>query len=331
MPRKANETKKKEVKETKEKTIDIKAIEIELKGYLEDRKEDITKEITTKIDEQIEVKVTKRLKEEEKKLNRGKTGKIITRDIIIILLLAVIGYFGYCLYDIDYFNIRTKVVDKNNNNQKDNQTSDKNNNNQEDENKEPVVDNKPDSSYYIKNYSYLIDNLLIEDESVFNLFSKQTTKENISNELILKIAYKNLDKLNITNENNMITFHKDSLLESAKKIFGETITLKNEMFTYNNTKFMYYNETYLGLKEDSNKVNIITKVTDAKEEEGKLTFEFIVCKISSENQLLDIENNIILDEYNNEDIEKYQEHFNKNKITFEKINDIYIFESITLT
>ena len=131
MPRKANETKKKEVKETKEKTIDIKAIEIELKGYLEDRKEDITKEITTKIDEQIEVKVTKRLKEEEKKLNRGKTGKIITRDIIIILLLAVIGYFGYCLYDIDYFNIRTKVVDKNNNNQKDNQTSDKNNNNQE--------------------------------------------------------------------------------------------------------------------------------------------------------------------------------------------------------
>ena len=321
MPRKANEAKKKEVKEIKEKTIDIKAIEIELNGYLEDRKEDITKEITTKIDEQIEVKVTKRLKEEEKKLNRGKTGKIISRDIIIILLLAVIGYFGYCLYDVDYFNIRTKVVDKNNNNQKDNQTSDKNNNNQEDENKEPVVDNKPDSSYYIKN-------LLIEDEAVFNLFSKQITRENIPNELIVKIAYKNIDKVLITTDNNMITFHEDSLLESAKKIFGDSISIKNEMFTYNNTKFMYYNKTYLGLKEEENKTNIITKVFDAKEEEGKLTFDFIVGKISSEKQLLDIENNIILEEYNNEDINELKEQLSTYKITFEKINDNYIFSNI---
>lgn len=324
MPRKANETKKKEIKEPKEKNIDIKSIEIELNNYLEDRKVDIEKELTNKIDEQIELKVTKRMKEEEKKLSRGKTGKIIRRDIIIILLLGVIGYFGYCLYDVDYFNIRTKVVDKTSDNKKDDEIK----NNDKEDNNEPVVDTKPDSSYYIKSYGYLLDNLLIDDEEIYNLFTKTITRDIIPNELVLKIAYKNINKVLITNNNDMITFHKDSLLESAKKIFGEDINIKNEMFTYNNTKFMYYNETYLGLKEDSSKVNIITKVTDAKEEEGKLTFEFIVGKISSENQLLDIENNIIIEEYNNEDINELKEQLSTYIVAFEKINDNYIFSNI---
>lgn len=325
MAKKVTEPKKKEVKE-KEKTIDIKSIEIELNNYLEDRKEDITNEIATKIDEQIELKVTKRLKEEEKKMNRGKTAKIIWRDIIIVILLAVIGYFGYCLYDVDYFNIRTKVEDipKDKEPKSDNNNEPKEPNN----NPEPVEDNKPDSDYYIKNYSNLIDNLLINDESVFELFNKSTNKNNISNDLILKIAYKNLDKLYITSENNMITFHEDSLLESAKKIFGDNINLKNTMFSYNNTKFMYYNETYLGLKESDVTVDLLYKITDAKEENNTLTFSIIAAKLNTENSLLDKDNNIILESYNNEDLLEYKDKLNEYKILFEKQNDNYIFNSI---
>ena len=113
------------------------------------------------------------MKEEEKKLSRGKTGKIICRDIIILLLLAVIGYFGYCLYDVDYFNIRTKVVDKTSDNKKDDEIK----NNDKEDNNEPVVDTKPDSSYYIKNYGYLLDNILIDDEEIYNLFTKTTLND----------------------------------------------------------------------------------------------------------------------------------------------------------
>lgn len=324
MAKKVTEPKKKEVKE-KEKTIDIKSIEIELNKYLEDRKADITNEITTKIDEQIELKVTKRLKEEEKKINRGKTAKIIWRDIIIIILLAVIGYFGYCLYDVDYFNIRTKVEDV----PKDKEPKNDNNETKEPENNpKPVEDNKPDSEYYIKNYSNLIDNLLINDEAVFELFNKSTNKNNISNDLILKIAYKNLDKLYITNDNNMVTFHEDSLLESAKKIFGDNINLKNTMFSYNNTKFMYYNETYLGIKESDVTVDLLYKITDAKEEDNKLTFNIIAAKLNTENSLLDKENNIIIESYNNEDLLEYKDKLVEYKISYEKQNDTYIFSSI---
>lgn len=325
MPRKANETKKKEIKEPKEKNIDIKSIEIELNNYLEDRKVDIEKELTNKIDEQIELKVTKRMKEEEKKLSRGKTGKIIRRDIIIILLLGVIGYFGYCLYDVDYFNIRTKVVDKTSDNKKDDEIK---NNDKEEDNNEPIVDTKPDSSYYIKNYGYLLDNLLINDEEIYNLFTKTITRETIPNELVLKIAYKNINKVLITNNNDMITFHKDSLLESAKKIFGEDINIKNEMFTFNNIKFMYYNDTYIGLKEESSSINLINKIINANEENNELTFEFIIAK-TSENKLLDIEDNIIEEEYDNKDITEYKDKLSTYIVVFEKSVDNYIFKNIT--
>ena len=324
MPRKANETKNKEIKAPKEKNIDIKSIEIELNNYLEDRKVDIEKELTNKIDEQIELKVTKRMKEEEKKLSRGKTGKIIRRDIIIILLLGVIGYFGYCLYDVDYFNIRTKVVDKTSDNKKDDEIK----NNDKEDNNEPVVDTKPDSSYYIKNYGYLLDNLLIDDEEIYNLFTKTITRDIIPNELVLKIAYKNINKVLITNNNDMITFHKDSLLESAKKIFGEDINIKNEMFIYNNIKFMYYNDTYIGLKEESSSINLINKIIDANEENNELTFEFIIAK-TSENKLLDIEDNIIEEEYDNKDITEYKDKLSTYIIVFEKSEDNYIFKNIT--
>lgn len=324
MPRKANETKKKEIKEPKEKNIDIKSIEIELNNYLEDRKVDIEKELTNKIDEQIELKVTKRMKEEEKKLSRGKTGKIICRDIIILLLLGVIGYFGYCLYDVDYFNIRTKVVDKTSDNKKDDEIK----NNDKEDNNEPVVDTKPDSSYYIKNYGYLLDNLLIDDKEIYNLFTKTITRDIIPNELVLKIAYKNINKVLITNNNDMITFHKDSLLESAKKIFGEDINIKNEMFIYNNIKFMYYNDTYIGLKEESSSINLINKIINANEENNELTFEFIIAK-TSENKLLDIEDNIIEEEYDNKDITEYKDKLSTYIIVFEKSEDNYIFKNIT--
>ncbi len=326
MAKKVTEPKK---KETKEKTIDIKSIEIELNQYLEDRKEDITKELTTKIDEQVDIKVTKRIKEEEKKLIRGKTGKIIRRDIIIILLLALIGYFGYCLYKVDYFKIKTKIVEtpKENENKNDHNNDIKEPTN----NQEPVEEPKLDSSYYIKNYRNLIDNIIINDEEVYTLFNKSTTINNISNDLILKIAYKNLDKKYITNENNMLTFHEDSLLESAKTIFGNDITYKNTLFNYNNIKFMYYNETYIGLKESETKINLLYEIIDAKIEEDKLIFNIIATKLTDEGNLVDKENNIILEKYNDEDLLEYQEKLPKYQITFENINDNYIFNDIALT
>ena len=303
--------------------LPIYSIKEELNKHLKEQKEEITKELNSKIENQIEFNITKRLKDEEKRIMRGKTGKIIRRDIIIIILLAIVGYFGYCLYDVDYFNIRTKIVETPKEPSNDKQ-------NDEDNNNEPVVDIKPDSSYYIENFGYLVNRLNIVDESIFSLYQENVALEDLNNELILKIAYKNLPKNTININNNMITFSSENIQETAKNIFGEEIIIQDEMFSYNNIKFMYYNETYIGLKEEETKVGFLSKIIDAQEKNNALTFEIIVAKLSPENKLLNNLDQVIIEDYQNEDLASIKEKLNIYSITFENINDNYIFKNIEL-
>lgn len=317
MAKKGKESKQ---NETKENLIDIKSLEKELDKYIEDKKEELMNNLTQKIDEQIEFRVNKRMKEEEKKILRGKNSKIIRRDILIIILLLIVGYFGYCLYKVDYFHIRTIEIEPN--------TKDTNENTEiiEEETKEE----ENDSEYYIKNYGYLVDNLQIEDDDIFNLYSKKITKENISNELKLKIAYKNLNtnRLLIDESNNTITFDNLDLLASAQKIFGEDITLNDETFTYNNTRFILFNNTYIGFKEESTKTNLIYKVINANENKDNLIFEVIVAKLLEDDKLVNNKGDIIIENYKNEDISEYQDKLSSYKITYTKENDAYIFSNI---
>ena len=320
MTKKVSENKKKKEIENK---IDINSIKEELNKHLKEQKEEITKELNSKIENQIEFNITKRLKDEEKRIMRGKTGKIIRRDIIIIILLAIVGYFGYCLYDVDYFNIRTKIVETPKEPSNDKQ-------NDEDNNNEPVVDIKPDSSYYIENFGYLVNRLNIVDESIFSLYQENIALEDLNNELIVKIAYKNLPKNTINIDNNMITFSSENIQETAKNIFVEEIIIQDEMFSYNNIKFMYYNETYIGLKEEETKVGFLSKIIDAQEKNNALTFEIIVAKLSPENKLLNNLDQVIIEDYQNEDLASIKEKLNIYSITFENINDNYIFKNIEL-
>lgn len=312
MAKKSNPKKETEIKE------EIKTVENyeeELVNFLNKQKENITSEISTKVDEQIELQVSKRMKEEERRIVRGKTGKIIRRDLFIIILIAVIGYFGYCLYKVDYFNIRVKPAEptpnvKDDKPQEDNPIPDNN------EPAKPVIKDEHDTEYYLKNYGYLLDNININDESIFKLYQGKINLENIPNELVLKIAYKNLSKETINTDNNMITFNSEALLNSATKVFGSNIYLKHELFNYNSTKFMYYNDTYIGLKEPENKIGFISKVSEAKEENNKLTFKVVVAKLTEENQLINNLNELVIENYQNENILDYQDKLSTFEVTF---------------
>ena len=128
----------------------------------------------------------------------------------------------------------------------------------------------------------------------------------------------------------MITFSSENIQETAKNIFGEEIIIQDEMFSYNNIKFMYYNETYIGLKEEETKVGFLSKIIDAQEKNNALTFEIIVAKLSPENKLLNNLDQVIIEDYQNEDLASIKEKLNIYSITFENINDNYIFKNIEL-
>lgn len=278
----------------------------ELEEELENKKEDIIKELEEKVEKEVSATVNKRMREEEKRILRGKNRKIIRLNILIILLIAIIGYFGYCLYDIDYFKIRKpiendKVVDKKEESKDDQKTE------------EPKID-------YIKDYGYLVDRLVINDEAIYELMSNSE----INNNLKLKIGYKNLE--NKIEEDGIISFNSGDLKDQIENIFGET-NYKDNTFTYNKTRFMYYDDKYIGYKEKEEDSHFIYLITNGEFEEDELTFEIICGKLISK-ELFNLENTSITKKYNNENLEKYQDKLNHIKITFVKEKDNFILDSI---
>ena len=299
---------KKEVKND----IDLSKINKELDSKkeniikeVEDKKEDIIKELDNKIESKVEVAVNEKIKTYEKKIVKTKNYKILRRDIFIILLLGLIIYAGYYMYKNNYFNIS---INKNNviNTPIDSQ--------------EEV---KYNSTYYIKNYHYLVDNLFINDIELLDIFKKDiVTSNEISNTLKLKISYYNIN--NKQNDNGNIIFNEEDILTSYQNIFNDKV-INNETFTYNNTRFIYYNKMYIGYDLNSNDINIKYNIYNSYKKDDNLVFELVVGKVV-DNNIINIYNDSIM-EYNG-NINDYQELLTKYSITFTNNNDKYYFSKI---
>ncbi len=235
---------------TKDK--DVKKILEEIDSQINDKKKEMLEELKKEMDKQIEISAQKRVDLEAKKLIKGKTGKIIRRDFVIIILIAIIGYLGYCLYDIGYFNknlpVQTEVVEV------------------------PKQEEVKNSTYYIKNYSQLVENIQVPN--IVQEIQNSVSKDNMSNNLKLKIAYKNLEDSKKISDGDVLTFDSSSLLEAFQSVCGESATLENTVFEYDNLKFLYFNNTFIA--ENSTVIGLEKanyKITNAYETGNKLNFE----------------------------------------------------------
>lgn len=270
MARKKSET------ENEVNNFDMGKFEKEINTYIENKKALIVIELEDKIDEKVEAKINRRLKEEEKKLLGGLKRKVFISNILLLAFFALSVYFGYCLLKIDYFGILPRIEvpvnPSNDKNNSDEETPNKDGTIEEEEPKETIYD----TAYYVKQYGYLVDNIWLEDESIKDLLKSNTTIQNMSSDLKLKIAYKNLNSKDITVENGMFSFTQDALLESAKKILGKNVSLNNEMFEYGNSRLIYYNGVYLGMEDKGSTFKTDYEIIFVKEENEKLRFEIDV-------------------------------------------------------
>lgn len=333
MAKKVETTKDKE-KDLKESTKDIEKLAETLGVELKNTAKELQENLSAKLDEQIEFKIERRLKEEEKRLAKRQTFRIIRLNIIILILLAIVCYFGYCLYQVDYFNLRTKVIeptpiDKGKEeipkaeNPKD---EDEKNDEDADENKDDDLEQeKQEKERMLRKYSYLVEALHIEDESVVDLYKTKI----LSNELKLRIAYKNLETADIKKEDNVTSFTKEAILNSAQRVLGKEVTLKDETFTYNKARFMFYNDSYVGFKEEEEKTNFMYDIVDIDIKDlNYLKFEVISALIDEDGELEDIDGNIIAKNLNDKNLDAYKDKLPHYIFTFEKDEDTYIFKSI---
>ena len=271
---------------------------------VEDKKEEVVKELDSKIESKVEVAVNEKIKTYEKKIVKTKNYKILRRDIVIIILLGLIIYAGYYMYKNDYLNI---IINKNN-------VITPNN---------PQEETKYDSAYYIKNYGYLINNIFINDNELLDIFKKDLiTTNDISNSLKLKISYFNIK--NKQNDDGNIIFSKEDILSSYQTIFNDTV-INNETFTYNNTRFIYYNNMYIGYELPNEELNIKYNIYNSYLKDKDLVFELVVGRVV-DNNIINIYDDRIM-EYNG-NINDYQGLLTKYSIIFTNNNDKYYFNKI---
>lgn len=295
-------------KEKKKEELDIDSI----LQVLDDKKEEIFNDLDSKIELKIDDKIEDKMRDYEKKIVRGKNYKIIKRDIVIILLLGIMVYASYYLYTNGYLT-KNEIV---------------NNSNNEVNNTVNYTDKiELDKEYYLDNYSYLVDNLFIEDIGLLDIFKMNSVSVNdLSNSLKLKISYANIKNKEVSDES--IIFTSTSLLDSYQYLFNDS-NLVSSSFTYNNIQFIYYNNMYLGYNNTLEDINIVYNIYNGYTNDSEdIILEVSVAKVV-DNNLVNVYDDSVIYSYSG-NISDYIDNLSKYKFTFIKNQDNYYFSKMEL-
>ena len=222
--------------------------------YIEELKDNLTRELNDYIDRKITLAVSKEIEKTNKKIIRAKTRKIIFRDIIIILLLALCIYFAYLLKNAHYFD--KYFIDDNNKQTEEitpktdiiNPTNEKP--------KEPTLDE------LTKEYGSLLNNLYLNEKSEYikNLYTYEFTPE-----------VKQYFTMNYIISDGLIIDDNYNVIENAKfktayeTIFNDAYVPTSFEYNDNNIRYISKLESYITDKlVTENKTNIIKEIIDIK-------------------------------------------------------------------
>lgn len=311
-----NKLKEEILNEVKQKVI--KEINKELKNSVQEYKE----ELKNNIHNEITNEVINAVKREEKRLLRRKNFSIFKKNIVIVILLIIVCYFGYCLYDVKYFNFM-----KNNCEQV---------NNFVDDNMEEVI---KDKDWYIKNYGYLLNDVKINLNSdlvnAYYLYSKSFNINEIKTPYLLNMAYKRLDEKDIKTNSKNITVKSSALKSAYQELFGNEMNFENKNFTYECLNFIYNEDkdNYIAENNNCSKSNkeILEVIIDMYEEDNNLYIETIATiydKSEGSYYTFDDLYEPIVTDITEKDMET-TDNLNKYQYTFKRIENNYYLNSIT--
>lgn len=318
-----------EKKKTTKVKKEIKKIDVNKEEVLKDIKTELTTKIKTQITKELidEIKtdvslivkeevrndlkreIDSEIKKNSRRNIRGKRGKIFRRDIIIIILLAIIIYLVYFMYNHNYINFS---INSNMNNVT--LTNDK-----------KVVKTNND-------YSYLLDNVNVklpfENSNSLYLYLKDYSESNINESIKLTMAYNYIEKDD---------FSVDELHDAYIKLFNTDKNFKNTSFDYECKKFKYddTNNTYAMVSNEcinTSSKEILERIINTSVKKDKVIITTVVGVYDKSNNTLynykNIYDPIAVDLNSNFNIKDYQNKLNIYRYTFIKNNDNYYFDNI---
>ena len=265
--------------------------------------------IKDKINEEVE----KAVRREEKKLLRHKNGKIIKRDIIILILIFFYLLLGYNLYNTNYFD---KFINKyfNRNNVV---------NEIVESSSESTVEN---DDVDIKKYESLLDNYKLYQNSEYlnNYFS-----EKMSDEVKMELVFNYLSKDDFKRDGNILTIGKDRLDEVGKKLFTE---FNSKPFNYFGSKVYFIDqdkEFLLNEKKLDSIIPIEVKAVDIEIEDNSLELDTIIYYVKDNKVYNVFTNKEVVGFTDSLDVKRLEKDLTVVKYEFEKNNNgEYVLKNI---
>ena len=267
--------------------------------------EELKEELTNYIDKQFKKGWSEEVDKANKRLIREKNKKIIFRDIIILVLLGVIGYSVYILYDLKFFDkyfqhsSTTREVVPDDPKKEDEPVKE--------EVKEPTLEE------LVNEYGYLLNNILISEESEY---ISDYYDGNLSDELKNYLALNNVDFSKITEEDDYNIIDEDTLIDAYNNLFGEDH--ESISFNYNGNKIRYLNKLQYYItdtKLEKVSSNIKREIVDIKVDDNNVVITTIEGLIKG-NKLYNIVNEKEVKNYNNGELKKYEDKLNEVIYTF---------------
>ncbi len=296
------------------------------KEYKEELKEDLLEDINNAFMDKMDM--------EEKRILRSKNSSIFKRNVIILVLIGVILYFGYCLFDARYFDFMKSECERNGTcgvaNTKEGETPDTPSNETE------VV---KDKKWYIENYGYLLDNVKLslnaDQVSAYYLYSTDRDISEMKSSVLLNLAYHQVNSKNIKTNSVSITVEGSVLKEAFEKVFGSTTYYNPTNFTYNCLNFKYNQEKdrfSADNKKCSTTTNKILEEIDDMYEDGNVLYMITNATIynESESAFYTFDNlyEPTVTNVNENDLSINAKKLNRYQYQFKKVDDTYYLNSI---
>ena len=317
---------KKEINEVKKtlKSDIVKEIRFEATTTVKD---DIKQQLILDVNNEIKDNIRK----EQKQIIRSKNIKLFKKNVFILILIGLVVYFGYCLWDARYFDFmkdKTTTTTSKKTAPKDTTT------------KEDVI--IKDKAWYIENYGYLLDttklDLSMDNPNVYYLYTGNYDKSSMKDTIKLNLAYKYVENKKETDYN--YTISENDMKDAYAKVFGSNDNYNPSSFVVGCMQF-YYNsadKTYSAYKftcDTSNPLHIKEEIKDMYEEGDKIIIETVMGVYNENNKYLfnytNLYSSVATDFDENKSTLDYETSLSTYKYTFSKIKDKYYFESIEKT
>lgn len=338
MAKKENVTKKEEIEIKKEVVTSIKEkvlndLEKEIKESIVENTSQFKEDLKEELNNDIQVEVANIMKQEERKLIKGKNMAIFKRDIVLLLFFGIIVYFGYCLYDVKYFSFMKSECEKNGTCV----VQEGNGNSVLEPNQPQVI---KDKNWYIENYGYLMDEVKVtmnpDQVSAYYLYSSDHQLSDIKTSYLLNMAYHHLNKKDIKTNSMNITVEGEVLRKAYEEVFGSMNLYQNVNFTYDCLNFVYNQEKDRFVAENEKcgvAKNEIVEEIDAMNEEGDVLYINTIAAIYNESEksfyTFDDLFEAVVSNVTREDISKYAKKLNRYQYQFKKVDNVYYLDSIT--